>query len=128
MLLTIFLIIKVSYGTASPTDSLKNTSSDQAVFGWTKYHRLEDHYEFIHKLEQTYPRPGVVKVGVFSLHRQIIKYQTIHQVENIGETLMNQKLLLVKVCGSGKVTDIYCLLPVLLLYYFPSVDPRTCFG
>ena len=40
---------------------------------------------------------------VWPVTEQLVKYQTIHQVENVGVTLNNQNLLLVKICTSGKV-------------------------
>lgn len=66
MLLTIFFIIKVSFGI--PKDIRKNTSSKvdflYGAYDWTKYHKLRDHYQFLYNLELTHPRPGVVQAGL----------------------------------------------------------------
>ena len=61
MLLTILVIIQVSY--ATPRHILKNISSN---YDWTQYHKLEEHYQFLHNLALTYPRPGVVQAGLGS--------------------------------------------------------------
>ena len=82
ILLTIFLIIKASYG-----------------LDWTNYHNLRDHRRFLYNLQRS--RPGVVQAGLF-IGKYWVKISN-NQVENVGKTLRKQNLLLVKVCGSGKV-------------------------
>ena len=82
ILLTIFLIIKASHG-----------------LDWTNYHNLRDHRRFLYNLQRS--RPGVVQAGLF-IGKYWVKISN-NQVENVGKTLRKQNLLLVKVCGSGKV-------------------------